>query len=192
MSFGFSARTFRWYAQLNTWHYKRQAVHYDESVISQEPNYGEALQAGLKKITITPLKVLDVNTGTGFAAFQVKEFFPQAQISATDLSEEMLARARSKAKQNSTFIQFRQADVAQLPFPNDSFDLVTMHNGPPNFSEMLRVLRPGGQMLIAFTLGARVPVSFLHNRLIRRLQKLGVAMIQNGCVGNGLWILITK
>lgn len=188
ISFAFSSRSSRWYERLNSWYYRRQAPLYDESVIQQEEaRYAQALEAGLQAISIQPQKILDVNTGTGFVALRLGELFPQAEITATDLSEEMLERARGKAEHLG--IEFRRADVAQLPFPDERFDLVTLHNGPPNLFEMARVLRPGGQMLIAFTSGARVPRFLLH-RWLKQAEHFGKIAI--GQSGDGLWIVIKK
>ncbi len=176
----------RWYERFNTWHYRRQARCYDQGVIELEgARYAQALEAGLKALSVQPTRILDVNTGTGFVAQRVQELFPDAQIVATDLSEAMLAQARTKY----SHIEFFQADTARLPFGNESFDLVTLHNGPPHFGEMARVLRSGGQMLIAFTSGARVPQMVLR-RWLTRAQRFG--RVELGRAGDGLWVIVTK
>ncbi len=176
----------RWYERFNTWHYRRQARHYDRGVIELEgERYAQALEAGLQALSVQPKRILDVNTGTGFVAHRVQELFPDAQIVATDLSEAMLAQARARCPQ----IEFLQADTARLPFADESFDLVTLHNGPPHLGEMARVLRAGGQMLIAFTSGARVPRVVLR-RWIALAQRFG--RVELGRAGDGLWVIVTK
>jgi ubiquinone/menaquinone biosynthesis C-methylase UbiE len=186
MSFLFSRGFPRWYERLNTWHYRRQAQHYDQGVIELEgERYAQALEAGLKALSVQPTRILDVNTGTGFVAQRVQELFPDAQIVATDLSEAMLAQARARCPQ----IEFLQADTARLPFADGSFDLVTLHNGPPHLGEMARVLRPGGQMLLAFTSGARVPHVVLR-RWLAVAQCFG--RVERGRAGDGLWVIVTK
>jgi ubiquinone/menaquinone biosynthesis C-methylase UbiE len=190
MSFFFSRRSSPWYERINSWHYRRQARLYDESVIQPEgTRYAQALEAGLQAISIRPHRILDVNTGTGFVALRLRELFPQAEIGATDLSEEMLKQARSKAEQSGASIVFRRADIAQLPFADESFDLVTLHNGPPNFAEMARIVRPGGQMFIAFTSGARLP-RWLLRRWLKQASNFGA--LEVGRTGDGLWLLIKK
>ncbi len=175
-----------WYERLNAWHYRRQARHYDQSVIAFEgERYAQALKAGLKALSVQPRRVLDVNTGTGFVPQLLLARFPDAKIIATDLSEAMLAQARAQY----SHIEFFQADTAKLPFENESFDLVTLHNGPPHLAEMTRVLRPGGQMLIAFTSGARVPRLVLQ-RWLKCAQRFG--RVELGHAGDGLWLLLTK
>jgi len=72
-------------------------------------------------------------------------------VTGVDLSEEMLTIAKSKAPTATYMI----ADAEHLPFENDCFDAVTCAFGVRNFvhleqglSEMLRVLKPGGRMVI--------------------------------------------
>ncbi|MCL6642153.1 MAG: class I SAM-dependent methyltransferase [Candidatus Bipolaricaulota bacterium] len=186
MSLLFAGGFPRWYERLNAWHYRRQAQSYDQSVIELEgARYAQALEAGLQALSVQPQKILDVNTGTGFVAQKVQERFPGAQIVATDLSEAMLAQARARCPQ----IEFIRADTAKLPFESESFDLVTLHNGPPHFREMARVLRSGGQMLIAFTSGARVPRVLLR-RWLTMAQHFG--RVELGRAGDGLWVIVTK
>ncbi|MCS6903130.1 MAG: class I SAM-dependent methyltransferase [Candidatus Bipolaricaulota bacterium] len=176
----------RWYERLNAWHYRFQAKRYDQSVIaSGETRYAQALAAGLQALSVQPRRILDVNTGTGFVAQRLQTLFPHAQIVATDLSEAMLAQAQQRSPQ----IELVRADTARLPFANESFDLITLHNGPPHLAEMTRVLRPGGQMLIAFTSGARVPALLLR-RWLKSAQRFG--KIEMGHAGDGLWLLLTK
>lgn len=175
-----------WYERLNSWHYHRQAQRYDKSVIDLEGDrYAQALQAGLKALSVRPREILDVNTGTGFVPQLLLTHFPDAKIVATDLSGAMLAQARAKYPH----IEFFQADTAKLPFESESFDLVTLHNGPPHFAEMGRVLRTGGQMLVAFTSGARVP-RWLVRRWLRQAARFG--QVKAGHAGDGLWLLIQK
>lgn len=186
MSFLFAAGFPRWYERLNAWHYRYQAEHYDRSVIEFEgARYAQALEAGLQTLSVHPREILDVNTGTGFVARKLLALFPQAHIVATDLSEAMLAQAHQRSPQ----IEYLRADTARLPFPDGSFDLVTLHNGPPHLFEMARVLRPGGQMLLAFTSGARVPHPLLK-RWLEIARRFGT--VELGRVGDGLWVLVTK
>ncbi len=81
-------------------------------------------------------------------------------VTGVDLSEEMLEIARKKtASANSQFSilnsQFHKANAEALPFAEGEFDAVTCAFGVRNFvhleqslSEMLRVLKPGGRMVI--------------------------------------------
>jgi demethylmenaquinone methyltransferase/2-methoxy-6-polyprenyl-1,4-benzoquinol methylase len=74
-----------------------------------------------------------------------------------DFSEPMLAvaNARTKAGALGTGIQFLRGDAQHIPFPANSFDLVTISYGLRNLAdwqlglrEMQRVTRPGGRLLV--------------------------------------------
>lgn len=93
--------------------------------------------------------VLDVACGTGDMAVSLVE--RGCTVTGVDISEEMLAIARQKAP----IVTFMIADAEHLPFPDASFDAVTCAFGVRNFvhleqglNEMLRVLKPGGQLVI--------------------------------------------
>lgn len=93
--------------------------------------------------------VLDVACGTGD---MVLELLKQgADVTGVDLSEEMLAIAKRKVESG----KWKVADAEQLPFGDASFDAVTCAFGVRNFvhleqglNEMLRVLKPGGQLVV--------------------------------------------
>ena len=93
--------------------------------------------------------VLDVACGTGDMVRELQNH--GCHVTGVDLSEEMLIIAESKAPTATYMI----ADAEHLPFENDCFDAVTCAFGVRNFvhleqglSEMLRVLKPGGRMVI--------------------------------------------
>lgn len=94
-------------------------------------------------------KVLDVACGTGDMAVELLR--QGCSVTGVDLSKEMMAIAKRKAPQ----AEYRLADVERLPFGEASFDAVTCAFGVRNFvhleqglCEMLRVLKPGGRMVI--------------------------------------------
>ena len=100
-----------------------------------------------------PLRILDVASGTGdFAIAIAKKVHPESEIIGIDLSEKMLEVGRRKVP---AMITLQQGDVEALAFPDDHFDRVSVAFGIRNFehleqglSEMHRVLRPGGKMVI--------------------------------------------
>lgn len=107
----------------------------------------------------TPANVLDVATGTGDVAFEMARRWPAARITGVDLSARMLRVAEKKLETAhalmSRRITFTQGDCLQLPFPDNSFDLVTVAYGVRNFehlsqgyAEMLRVLKPKGILCV--------------------------------------------
>lgn len=95
-------------------------------------------------------RALDIATGTGFTAFAVAPLV--AHVTATDLTAEMLEKARVLAAERELHnIDFRVAAAESLPFESELFDLVTCRIAPHHFqdvhqffAETYRVLRPNG------------------------------------------------
>ena len=102
-------------------------------------------------------RVLDIATGTGFAAFAVAP--KVAHVTATDLTYEMLAKARELASERGmSNVEFQVAAAESLPFASGSFDIVTCRIAPHHFqdvpaflSEAYRVLRPSGSFCMIDT-----------------------------------------
>jgi arsenite methyltransferase len=103
-------------------------------------------------------RVLDLGCGAGtdslVAAQMVGE---QGQVTGIDMTLPMLAKARAAAAElRATNVEFIESEAEQLPFPNESFDVV-ISNGVIDlipdkdavFSELSRVLEPGGRIQIA-------------------------------------------
>jgi ubiquinone/menaquinone biosynthesis C-methylase UbiE len=102
-------------------------------------------------------KVLDAGTGPGTLAREIACRQPQLQVYGIDLSEEMirLAREHAKREQLEERVHFASGNVAQLPYPDHSFDLVvstiSMHHWyelEQPLRDLYRVLRPGGRLWI--------------------------------------------
>ena len=118
-----------------------------------------------------PQRILDVATGTGdFALMAVDRLHPQSLIGA-DLSEGMLSVGREKVERagKSEVITLQKEDCMALSFEDNTFDAVTVAYGVRNFEdldrglrEMLRVLKPGGRLvIIELTSPVRFPMKQL-------------------------------
>ena len=103
-------------------------------------------------------RVLDLGSGAGtdslIAAQMVGE---DGHVTGIDMTPEMLAKARAAARaMGVSNIEFIEAEAEDLPFPADGFDVV-ISNGVIDlipdkdavFTELFRVLKPGGRMQIA-------------------------------------------
>jgi demethylmenaquinone methyltransferase / 2-methoxy-6-polyprenyl-1,4-benzoquinol methylase len=97
-------------------------------------------------------RALDLCCGTGDVAFALEA--QGAHVLGCDFSNPMLEVARRRRGEESLTI-FVQGDALHLPCPDESFDLVTISYGLRNLAdfraglvEMLRVLKPGGKLLI--------------------------------------------
>jgi len=96
-------------------------------------------------------KVLDVGCGTGESTRYIKRLYPQVEIEGLDISSGMLEIASKKDTQGHYF----EGDVCNIPRPDGCYDLVltcfTFRNFPDAelaLNEMMRILRPGGRLLI--------------------------------------------
>ncbi len=102
--------------------------------------------------------LLDVATGTADMALEIIRQYPTAKkITGIDISNEMLEIGRGKIKKAELDdrIELLQGDSENLPFADNTFDAVTVAFGVRNFeqlenglTEMLRVLRPGGKLVV--------------------------------------------
>jgi demethylmenaquinone methyltransferase/2-methoxy-6-polyprenyl-1,4-benzoquinol methylase len=117
-------------------------------------------------------KALDVATGTGDLALELAgRVAPGGTVVGIDFSDRMLELARSKAAEGSVSadveVRFEQANALALPYADDEFDAATVAFGARNFadlrqgvSEMTRVVKPGGQVVILeITTPTRPPLS---------------------------------
>jgi ubiquinone/menaquinone biosynthesis C-methylase UbiE len=109
-------------------------------------------------------RVLDVGCGTGALAYALAPLV--GEVTGVDTSEELLASAREHAPPGCTFIV---GDAEALPFPYGDFDLVGClrvlhHVRRPELvvSEIARVTRPGGRILLADQLGDVDPTPSLE------------------------------
>src|SRR5678810_1051948 len=101
--------------------------------------------------------VLDIASGTGEPAFTIAAIAKDGRVYATDLSEEMLSIARTYAdKRHISNIEFKTADVSELPFKNNFFDKISCRMGFmffPNMqqaaNEMFRVCKNDGKVAIS-------------------------------------------
>jgi ubiquinone/menaquinone biosynthesis C-methylase UbiE len=103
--------------------------------------------------------VLDVGCGTGTLAMEVARRVGRAgRVAGVDPGIEQIARARAKAARRHVPIEFQVGVIEQLPFPDQTFDVVfstlMMHHLPASLqrqglAEIARVLKPGGRLVIA-------------------------------------------
>ncbi|MFL6734886.1 MAG: class I SAM-dependent methyltransferase, partial [Sphingomicrobium sp.] len=100
-----------------------------------------------------PRRILETAAGTGIVTEAIRRALPDAEIVATDLNQAMLDMAA--AARHLTGVEYQQADALDLPFDEDSFDLVVCQFGVMFYpdkvrgnAEAHRVLRKGGRYLL--------------------------------------------
>ncbi len=104
-------------------------------------------------------KVLDVGCGTGSLTLTAQPYAgPGGKVYGIDASPEMIEVAKKKASRSGMQVVFDVGLIEKLAFPDDTFDVVisrlAIHHLPDDlkhrgFAEILRVLKPGGHLLIA-------------------------------------------
>lgn len=104
-----------------------------------------------------PVQVLDLACGTGDFSIAIAKALTGGHVTGVDLSEGMLAVMREKVDKAELngMISIEEGDGENLRFPDNTFDRVTIAFGIRNFEdrpkglrEMLRVLKPGGRLVI--------------------------------------------
>ena len=100
-------------------------------------------------------RVIDLCCGTGAVTRCLARAVPQGEVVGVDFSEGMLTPARRhKGSPGSGNVRYICSDVLEVPLPDHSFDALTICSGPRNivdlpklWEEMLRLVKPGGQVL---------------------------------------------
>ncbi len=125
----------------------------------------------LKGIADNPM-ILDVAAGTGDLSLAALKLKPQ-KIIGVDISKEMLNIGIEKIKKKNLqdIIEFKEGDSENLEFDNAFFDGITVAFGVRNFenlnkglSEMFRVLKPGGKLVVLeFSKPKTFPIKQVYN-----------------------------
>jgi ubiquinone/menaquinone biosynthesis C-methylase UbiE len=133
----------------------------------------------VERLTLHPgASVLDAACGAGASALPAAEAVgPTGWVTGVDLADQLLARAREKAKQQGLAnIEFLQADMTELGYPDAHFDAVICVFGVffvPNMESLVaklwRMVRPGGKLAVT-TWGPRIfaPAYEVWNEAVRK------------------------
>jgi ubiquinone/menaquinone biosynthesis C-methylase UbiE len=150
----------------------------------------------LKLLRLEPgHRVLDVGSGTGDDARALAEIVGKGGglTIGVDISEAMLAEARQRAEGKRLSLDFRSCDGRRLDFPDSDFDRcradrTLMHAEDPRelLGEMVRVLRPGGRVVIFDFDWDTLAIDSPNRELTRRIVRLASNEVRNGWVGRQL------
>jgi demethylmenaquinone methyltransferase / 2-methoxy-6-polyprenyl-1,4-benzoquinol methylase len=126
---------------------------------------------------VANLDVLDLCAGTFDYSLECLKRFPKAQITAVDFSHDMLQAGYHKIEKYIVNAQVRplQADALNLPFDDNTFQIIICGYGVRNFddltkglSEIKRVLKPGGQVIVLdFFTPENMMARFFHKTYAR-------------------------
>jgi SAM-dependent methyltransferase len=151
---------------------------YDTAVVDALPDVAVESFAGVANpFSLQPLargeRVVDVGSGGGFDSFiALSQIGSEGKLVGVDMTEEMLEKSRSTAKLlGHKNVEFREGLAENLPIEDNWADVV-ISNGVINlcadkrrvFTEILRVLRPGGRLQFADIANSKpVPESAIRN-----------------------------
>jgi len=138
---------------------------------------------------LRPKTILDVATGTGdLSAMMAKRLQPE-KITGIDISSGMLELGRQKINKLGlgSLVHLQEGDSEAIDFPDHSFDAVTVAFGVRNFQnlekglqEMLRVLKPGGKLVILeFSRPGKGAFRLLYKTYLRHIAP-GIGKIVSG------------
>ena len=166
-----------------SWLFDETACHYDWIIRAMSFGSGNwyRKQALLRAGLVKDMQVLDVATGTGPVAKTASEIIGSSgQVFGLDRSFNMMKEARKAVS-----APFIHSDAARLPFADNTFDFLSMgyalrHVDDLNrtFDEYLRVLKPGGKVLILeltqpkSSIGRKAVKFYLRN-IIPKIARLG-------------------
>jgi demethylmenaquinone methyltransferase / 2-methoxy-6-polyprenyl-1,4-benzoquinol methylase len=137
-----------------------------DSVASNYDLMNDVMSGGLHRIwkaftvrqaNVRPgMKVLDIAGGTGdLARAFARAAGADGEVWLTDINASMLAAGRDRLLDAGLMLPLAQCDAEKLPFPDGHFDVATVAFGLRNMThkeialaEMLRVLKPGGRLLV--------------------------------------------
>ncbi|MFM7544524.1 MAG: bifunctional demethylmenaquinone methyltransferase/2-methoxy-6-polyprenyl-1,4-benzoquinol methylase UbiE [Ignavibacteria bacterium] len=105
---------------------------------------------------VSGMHILDCATGTGDLAFEFKKAVgANGKVLGTDFCPEMMETGPSKSHKMKLHVDFEVADAMNLPYPDATFDIASISFGIRNvddvsiaLSEMARVVKPGGRVMI--------------------------------------------
>jgi ubiquinone/menaquinone biosynthesis C-methylase UbiE len=157
----------------------------------RSPDAFAPLAAALGAVDGPVEAALDVGTGTGAAALEIAERFPAARVVGVDIAPEMVERAREKASGRAN-LSFEVGDASALRHDDASFDLVTAANMIPFFDELARVVRPGGTLVVAFSLGPQTPIYVRSERMRKKLDARGFTQFAEIDAGRGTALVARK
>lgn len=167
-------------------YFSELAVGWDDRTGAGGVEHLEPLAAAVLHVSPAPERVLDVGCGTGAGTLFLAREFPQARVRGVDLSEEMVHAAVAKVGLDPEGrVAFKVGDASSLPYAEDSFDLVAQLNMPPFFAELARVLRPGGQVIVASSWGPETPFYTRPSLLRWKFLQHGIEPVEVGDAGRG-------
>lgn len=171
-------------------YFEQLAPGWDDRTGAGSPEHLAAFAAAAAALTESPERALEIGCGTGEGTLFLSREFPQARVRGIDLSPEMIRIASAKVGLDPEGrVAFKVADASSIPWPEDSFDLIAQLNMPPFFAEIARVLRPGGSVIVADSIGDRTPFHTPPTVLRRGFRRQGLETVDEGGASEGTYLI---
>jgi ubiquinone/menaquinone biosynthesis C-methylase UbiE len=173
------------------WRRNPSACPYNQRFWVQAPHPGITRGRLMEALALAPdERVLEIGPGTGYYTFEIAAALPQGQLDIFDIQQEMLQHVMREANRRGvTNVLPTHGDARELPFADDAFDaavLVTVLGEIPDqeqaLSEVARVLRPGGRLVVGEMFGD--PHMVTSGKLRERARGAGLGFERR--VGNPL------
>jgi SAM-dependent methyltransferase len=144
------------------------------------------LAAAALRVGPVPERILEIECGDGDGVFFLAREFPAARVRGVDSSADRVRAATARVGLDPEGrVAFKQGKPRSLPYPDDFFDLVAQVDGRPAAAEIVRVLRPGGRLILARSRGAGEEAGPMARLLSWRLARLGIELLERSPAGDG-------
>ncbi len=134
--------------------FHKNAEQYDRHVLVQKRVVTQLAESVARHLDRAPEHILDVGTGTGALLELLHDRYPSARLTGVDIALNMCLKSRQKM---GTYCQVVNGNAEALPFKTGVFDLAVsasvlqwVSDLPAAIREVCRVVRPGGNISIAF------------------------------------------
>ena len=175
--------------------FNKAASKYDANALLQK-TVVERLVESFEHIVVKPEIILDLGSGSGYGASQLKQQFKKSHIIQADLSLEMLKGSRKKASRFFSKDHFLCTNAKQIPLPDSSVDLIFsslmlqwLNNPDAVLAEVRRLLKPNGVFVFS-TFGPdtlkelreswRQVDNDIHVNAFTDMHDIGDALVRNG------------
>ncbi len=144
------------------------------------------LAAAVLHLDRPPERALEIECGDGDGALFLAREFPAARIRGVDRSPDSIRAATARVGLDPEGrVAFKAGAPSSLPYPDDFFDLVVQMDSRPTVAEIVRVLRPGGYLVLARSQTSGRSGGFAARVLRRHLRRRGIALVESAAAGDG-------
>lgn len=142
------------------------------------------LAAALLHVPV-PERALVVDCGDAEAALLIAREFPAARVRGVDRSDDAIRTASARVGLDPEGRVAFKVRRRGLPYPDDFFDLVAQIDGWPAAAEAVRVMRPGGHIILARSRPPGSAAKALEALLRKRLARRGILPVRSAVAGSG-------